>query len=169
MEHPNSLQAVKQKCAAQFVYDFGLELINASLSGKSILTIQQAQEHFQTKLLADSDKSEAHEKAKAYSSSLSEKMQAVLPTLLLTGFMNVTFNKYSNGDPLAAHAYYCAQCQAKVSMTEAVEQAAESDLQYYLLNQHALHNHRQLHFSRCCGKGNSDVARQILLRKHHAR
>ena len=25
-------------------------------------------------------------------------------------------------------------------MTEAVEQAAESDLQYYLLNQHALHN-----------------------------
>ena len=134
-KRPNSLQAVRLKCAAQFVYDFGFEQINASLCGKSILTIQQAQEHFQTKLLADSDKSEAHEKAKAYSSSLSKKMQAVLPTLLLTGFTNVTFNKI-----YAAHAYYCAQCQAKVSMTEAVEQAAESDLQYYLLNQHALHN-----------------------------
>ena len=72
-KHPNSLQAVRLKCAAQFVYNYGFELINASLSGKSILTIQQAQEHFRTKLLADSDKSAAHEKAKAYSSSLSEK------------------------------------------------------------------------------------------------
>ncbi len=94
-KHPNSLQAVQQKCKTQFVYDFGFELImDASLSIESVLTVQQAQEHFRTELLARSAQSterEQSEQAKAYLSFLSESMQAALPMLLSTGFTTVTF------------------------------------------------------------------------------
>ena len=144
--HPNSLQAVKQKCAAQFVYDFGFELImDASLSITSVLTVQQAQEHFRTELFARSAKSterEQSEQAKAYLSFLSESMQAALPMLLSTGFTTVTFALSTYGDSINTHTYHCAQCQGEVSMTDAVKRTAESDLQYYLLpvSQHARHN-----------------------------
>jgi hypothetical protein len=142
--HPNSLQAVKQKCKTQFVWNFGFELImDASLSIKSVLTVQQAQEHFRTELLARSAQSterEQSEQAKAYLSFLSESMQAALPMLLSAGFTTVTFAFSSYGDSVTTHTYLCAQCQGEVSMTDVVKRTAESDLQYYLLSQHARHN-----------------------------
>jgi hypothetical protein len=139
-KHPNSLQAVQQKCQSQFAWDFGFELIFASLNSKSNLTVQQAQEHFQTKLLAryaQSTAREQTEKAKAYLSFLSESMQAALPMLLSTGFTTVTFTAPAYAEHLATHTYHCAQCQGEVSMADALN---EPDLQYYLLSQHARHN-----------------------------
>ena len=141
-KHPGSLQAAQQKCDAQFAWNFGCRVLNASLSGKSVLTVQQAQEHFRTKLLAFCERNQKpHKTVEAYLSYLSNtSMQAALPTLLSTGFTDVLFATAAYAGGQTTHTYHCAQCRGEVSMTDAVQHAAESDLQFYLLCQHARQN-----------------------------
>jgi len=67
-------------------------------------------------------------------------MQAALPTLLSTGFTDVMFATAAYAGGETTHTYHCAQCRGEVSMTAAVQHAAESDLQFYLLCQHARQN-----------------------------
>ena len=142
--HPNSLRAAQQKCDAQFAWNFGCRVLNASLSGKSVLTVQQAQEHFRTKLLAFCERNQRpHNTVEAYLSYLSNtRMQAALPTLLSTGFTTVVFEATASAGNLPTHTYHCAECRGAVSMTDAVACASESELRYYLLRQHARHSPR---------------------------
>ncbi len=62
--------------------DFGFELIDASLSGKSVLTIQQAQEHFRTKLLACYEQCKTHEQAKAQTARAGREVSTLQPSWL---------------------------------------------------------------------------------------
>ena len=133
---------MRLKCLAQFVYDWGLELLTDSLHGKPVLPTQQVQEHFRTTVLTGCDPSRKDVVERTYSELLTADIQAALPTLLSTGFTNVTVCTASAANFVTArlHPFQCPHCHASVDVKDLIEHAGSSFLQYFLLNQHARHD-----------------------------
>ena len=119
-KHPNSLQDVRLKCLAQFVYDWGLELLTDSLHGKPVLPTQQVQEHFRTTVLTGCDPSRKDVVERTFSELLTADIQAALPTLLSTGFTNVTVCTASAANFVTArlHPFQCPHCHASVDVKD---------------------------------------------------
>ena len=140
-KHPNSLRDVRLKCLAQFVYNYGLELLTDSLHGKPVLPAQQVQEHFRTTVLTGCDPSRKNLVESAYSALLTADVQAALPTLVSTGFTHVTVNAWSAYSAANLSQFRCAQCHASVAVKDLIGHADSSwCMQYFLLNQHASHD-----------------------------
>jgi hypothetical protein len=138
-KHPNSLRDVRLKCLAQLVYNYGLKLLTDSLHGKPVLPAQQVQEHFRTTVLAGCDSYRKNIIERTYSELFTADIQAALPTLLSTGFTNVTVCVES-AENASLRPFRCAQCHASVAVKDLIGHADSSCLQYYLLRQHATHD-----------------------------
>jgi hypothetical protein len=146
-ELPSTLQDLKEKLAAQFLYDFGRRVLRASLLAQAIPADHQAQQHFRAKIIASSDSAaymENRDPRGLYSSRLTNtNVLAALPALISTGFTETELDLARPPGPYAIatfkfHQFSCPHCQISVSASDVVAHAGLEALRTFLFTRHLL-------------------------------
>ena len=140
-ELPLTFQDLKDKLAAQFLYDFGTRVLCASLHAQAIPTDHQAQEeYFRAKITASGPCVPPRFRGLSSSGLINTNVLQALPALMSTGFTETERKSGPMNRPGSFEfcTFSCPHCQSSVPASKVVAHAGLEALRTSLFKRHLL-------------------------------
>jgi len=139
-ELPLTCQDLKDKLAAQFLYDFGMRVLRDSLRAQAIPTAHHAEEYFRAQIPTSSAYVPPSFRGLYSSRLINTDVLEALPALMSTGFTETERESGPMNQPgsFKFRKFSCPHCESSVSATDVVAHDGLEAMRTFLFTRHLL-------------------------------